>query len=99
MSYKIIANKFAPKEFGLKVTDKDYKKCHSISYNKCNFNCKFCEFNIKSDKNLFLEYTDEEFIKIVNNLMVKGRNFKFTGGEATLNPRLYDHLQIVRNLS
>lgn len=98
MSYKIVANKFAPKEFGIDINDKNYKKSHSIAYNKCNFNCKFCEFNIQNNRNLFIEYKDEEFKKIVDDLISKGKNFKFTGGEPTLNPKLYEHLKIVKDM-
>lgn len=98
MAYKIVANKFAPKEFGVDITNKDYKKSHSIAYNKCNFNCKFCEFNMQNNKNLFIEYKDEEFKRLVCDLVLKGKNFKFTGGEPTLNPKLYEHLNIVRDM-
>lgn len=97
MKYRITPNYFAPKLMNIKSTKKDYRKTHCISYSCCNFNCKFCEFHLR-DQSIYSEYSDEEFKKTIKDLIKKGRNFKFTGGESTLNPKLYEHIKIVKSL-
>lgn len=96
MSYRITANYFAPKLMNINSNSRTYKKTHCISYNKCNFNCKFCEFHLRNPI-IYKEYSDKEFEEQVDILIKKGVNFKFTGGESTLNPKLYEHIKIVKN--
>ncbi len=95
MAYRITPNFFAPKEFDLDSNNSDYRKSHSISYNRCNFKCKFCEFHFRN-QNYYREYDKEEFEDMVDMLMQRGKNFKFTGGESTLNPNLLRDLEIVK---
>lgn len=42
VNYEIIANRFAQKRKDLLV--EKYSVSHSICYNKCNYNCCFCDF-------------------------------------------------------
>ncbi len=95
MAYRITPNYFAPKLMNLSENDPSYKKVHSISYNKCNFKCKFCEFYFRNQE-LYNEYSDDEFNSIVDELLKKGKCFKFTGGEATINPKLYSHIKLIK---
>lgn len=95
MKYRIEENYFAPKLMNINSKSDDYKKTHCISYNKCNFNCKFCEFHLRNPI-IYKNYSDEEFENKVEDLIKKGKNFKFTGGESTLNPKLYEHIKIVK---
>ena len=95
MAYRITANYFAPKLVNIDSRDKEYKKTHCISYNKCNFKCRFCEFYFRN-QNLYKDYSDDEFSEIIDGLLKKGKSFKFTGGESTINPKLYDHIKIVK---
>ena len=74
---------------------KDSKPVHSISYRKCNFRCAFCSVdNWRFD--LHPEYTLETFEKKVWELLKYSKNFKFTGGEPTLNSYLPELLKIVK---
>lgn len=93
MRYEIIANRFAPKRTDL--VDGVYSASHSICFSKCNFSCPFCDFTQRPDEN-YKYYNLAEFENKVNELLRKGRSFKFTGGEPTLNPELFEHLKIVR---
>lgn len=95
MAYRITPNFFAPKEFDLDSNNTEYRKTHSISFNRCNFKCKFCEFHFR-DQQYYREYDKEEFEDMVDMLIQRGKNFKFTGGESTLNPNLLRDLEIVR---
>lgn len=94
MYYEIIANRFAPKRSDLLL--EPYSRSHSICYGKCNFNCCFCDFR-ERPANAYCTFDDSSFTAAVKELLAKGRNFKFTGGEPTLNPRLEMHLQIVKD--
>lgn len=91
--YEIIANKFAPKRSD-KTSDM-YTNSHSICFGKCNCDCIFCDFK-KRPPSAYQEFSIEDFSKIVDELLLKGKNFKFTGGEPTLNPELEKHLEIVK---
>ena len=55
MAYRITPNFFAPKEFDLDSNNTEYRKTHSISFNRCNFKCKFCEFHFR-DQQYYREY-------------------------------------------
>ncbi len=73
----------------------DNKRVHVISYKKCNFRCEFCGHGkIIYDDNP--EYTVESFEQKVWELLRYSRNFKFTGGEPTLNPYLSEIMKIVK---
>lgn len=93
MYYEIIPNKFAPKRKDRE--DSMTTNSHSICYGKCNCNCIFCDFT-KRPVSAYNTYDDELFSKAVDILLEKGNNFKFTGGEPTLNPHLEKHLEIVK---
>lgn len=94
MSYLIIKNSFAMKCSAFRENE----NAHSISYNKCNYDCEYCAFHYYKLSNNYLEYDTYEFKRIVENLLCSGSVFKFTGGEPTLNPRLYDDIKIVKEL-
>lgn len=94
MHYEIIPNKFAPKRKDR--SDSMTTNSHSICYGKCNCNCIFCDFN-KRPESAYHDYDDEFFAEVIDVLMEKGNNFKFTGGEPTLNPSLERHIQIVKD--
>lgn len=94
MGYRIIENAFAPK-----IKDNweifNYTNSHAIIVNYCNFNCCFCGVDY-APENKYINYSLEEFQQVVLELMKKGKCFKFSGGEPTLNPRLREDLQIVK---
>lgn len=73
---------------------------HTFMWDRCNFRCRFCHIGVgkykDSVKTIALE--KEKFILAVINLLPDGKNFKFTGGEATLNPRLEWELRVVKDL-
>lgn len=94
MYYEIIANRFAPKRSDLLL--EPYSRSHSICYGKCNFHCRFCDFQ-ERPANAYRTFDDIHFAATVKELSTKGHNFKFTGGEPTLNPCLETHLQIVKD--
>lgn len=91
--YEIIANRFAPKRKDLLV--QEYSASHSICYNRCNYNCCFCDFRDRPE-NFYHRFEGESFAKEVERLLPLGTNFKFTGGEPTLNPEVESHLRIVK---
>lgn len=74
---------------------KDNKPIHSIGYGKCNYRCAFCSFE-KWKVEAYPEFTLESFEQKVWELLRYSKNFKFTGGEPTLNPYLGDLLRIVK---
>lgn len=93
MSYKITPNYFA-----LKYCNNSFDKMtklHSISYNKCNFRCGFCNFANRYLEE-YIEYSENEFETKVLDLIRTSRFFKFTGGEPTLNRYLCRDLKIVK---
>lgn len=99
MGYTILENVLAPK-----CTDADgidlENKSHMFLYDRCNYRCKFCYF-ASYDFNFHgaFEYTtDLEFIAKILQLLPKGKNFKFSGGEPSLNPKIYNELKIVNQL-
>lgn len=77
--------------------EKRAEKVHAIVYDKCNYSCGFC--NIKErDSSEFYSYDTEEFVYVVSQLLMQGNAFKFTGGEPTLNPKLIDDMEVIRDL-
>lgn len=86
-----------PAYFGPNVADRfnDNRRIHEIGYNKCNYRCEFCSFD-KWRLDKLTEYTLESFEMKVWELLRYSKNFKFTGGEPTLNPHLPELLRIVK---
>lgn len=74
---------------------KDNKPVHSLAYDKCNYRCAFCSFD-KWTVDEYPEYTLETFEQKVWELLRYSKNFKFTGGEPTLNPALAEMMKIVK---
>lgn len=97
--YRISRNILAPKltkNDGIDIENKS----HMVMWSKCNFRCAFC---LQSSNNFVFEepYHDlskHEFIAVILKLMQTGKNFKFSGGEPTLNPRVEWDLQVVKEL-
>lgn len=96
--YRITKNLLAPK-----LTKNDginmENKSHMVMWSKCNFRCAFC---LQSSKNFVFktQYHDlskYEYIAVILKLMESGKNFKFSGGEPTLNPRVEWDLQVVKD--
>jgi wyosine [tRNA(Phe)-imidazoG37] synthetase (radical SAM superfamily) len=78
----------------------EINKCessHGIIYEKCNFNCVFCNNRFNSSKQ-YHEYEEDEFIATILHLLNTCNRFKFSGGEPTLNPYLEQDLSIVKQL-
>lgn len=74
---------------------KDNRRVHVISYNRCNYRCEFCGHGkITYDNNK--EYTLETFEQKMWELLRYSKNFKFTGGEPTLNPQLTELMRITK---
>ena len=96
MSYRITRNSFAPKATHSENIDIEHNS-HGIIYLKCNFRCEFCCMDFENFKK-YIEYDEFSFTAAVLRLMQSGKNFKFSGGESTLNPNLKRDLQIVKKL-
>lgn len=97
--YQIIKGCLAPK-----LTENDginmENKSHMVMWSRCNFRCSFC---YQSSKNFDFEeqyysLDEDEYIATILKLMESGENFKFSGGEPTLNPRVEWDLQVVKDL-
>ncbi|MCR5523879.1 MAG: radical SAM protein [Clostridia bacterium] len=95
MSYLVVPGSFSPK-CPLYVKNDFPTNVHSISYCKCNFMCEFCFFKYYKNTNKYINYSAEQFELLVNQLLSKGKMFKFTGGEPTLNKNLIRDLYIVK---
>lgn len=93
MAYKITPNYFAakilPDEFNVPF------KLHSVSFDRCNFRCGFCNFENRHSEE-YKNYSEEEFHNLVLALLKDGRFFKFTGGEPTLNRYLFRDIEFVK---
>lgn len=89
--------KVRPSYFVPNIADRfrDGRRVHVLKYGKCNFRCEFCPFGTRHI-NTYPEYTLETFEKKVWELLRYSKNFKFTGGEPTLNPYLPELLRIVK---
>lgn len=94
MGYKIVENAFAPK---IEENWQRFNKInsHAIVVNYCNFNCSFCGVDY-APKEQYIDYSLEQFENVVCKLIKKGKCFKFSGGEPTLNSRLCEDLQVVK---
>ncbi len=98
--YHIHRNALAPK-----LTKNDginmENKSHMILWSKCNFRCAFClqavnDFNLNMIS--YHSLNKNKFIATIMMLMQTSKNFKFSGGEPTLNPRIEWDLQVVKEL-
>ena len=92
MKYEIIACHYAPKRRDLA----NETLSHSMCYGCCNFNCLFCDFRARP-KQSYIYYTDKDFDTLLDELFKHSKNFKFSGGEPTLNPKIINHLTNVKN--
>lgn len=93
MAYKITPNYFAIKYWDKQL---DYPiRLHSISFDKCNFRCGFCNY---SNRHLeeYIDYGEIEFEKTILELIKTSKYFKFTGGEPTLNKNLVRDISLVK---
>ena len=85
--------------FAAKIMHDDYleieENSHGVGFTKCNFRCKFCRIDHGSK---VPEYDQYHFAAEIMRLMQSGKNFKFSGGEQSLNPDLKQDLRIVKNL-
>ncbi len=97
--YQIVKNVLAPKltkDDGINMENRS----HMIMWSKCNFRCAFC---LQSSKNFnagsqYHSLSKDEYLAAILTLMQSGKNFKFSGGEPTLNPRIEWDLQVVKEL-
>lgn len=99
MAYKIFRNVLAPKCTEADKIDLTHKS-HMLMWDKCNFRCDFCmqaasDFKIKEG---YHDLTENQFIALTLDLLKTGKNFKFSGGEPTLNSNIERDLQIVKDL-
>jgi len=92
MKYEIIPCHYAPKRRDL--TNENLS--HSIFYGHCNFNCIFCNFRARP-KLSHMHYDNKDFDTLLDELFKHSKNFKFTGGEPTLNPELIRHLTKIKD--
>lgn len=74
---------------------KDNRRVHEVSYGKCNYRCDFCSFG-KWKVDNYPEFTLETFEQKLWECLRYSKNFKFTGGEPTLNPLLPELLRITK---
>ena len=85
--------------FAAKMPHSDYldieENSHGIAFVKCNYRCKYCGINFDKE---YPDYDEYHFAAIVMRLIQFGKNFKFSGGEQTLNPDLKRDLRIVKKL-
>lgn len=94
MGYLIVPNYFAPKH--PRYVD-DAPHIHAILYDRCTFNCRYCSFPGKRNNVKYIDYTPSTFRSKVEELLPLGNRFKFTGGEPTLNPDLFELLTITKS--
>ena len=97
--YLIIKNHLAPKftpNDGINIENNS----HIFMWHKCNFRCGFCYQASKNFENSegYHELSDDHFFATIMALMQSGKNFKFTGGEPTLNKRIEWELSVVKQL-
>lgn len=82
----VIPNNYAPKC----VEMADAPNSHGVFYGACNFKCSFCGMANRGDNG-------EDISDRLRELAASGRNYKFTGGEPTLDPRLPDYLRLAKS--
>lgn len=97
--YFIMAYRIIPNHFAIKYVDDEFDssiKLHSVTLDRCNFRCGFCNFSNR-EKADFKEYSPSEFEERIKELIPVSKYFKFTGGEPTLNKYLERDLKIVKD--
>lgn len=94
MSYSIRESYFSPMVSSGELCKSNL---HAVVYHACNFQCDFCSIKFRNPSE-FIEYSEDEFVFTVSQLLRSGQTFKFTGGEPTLNPNLKRDLTIVKDL-
>ena len=89
--------KIDPVYFVPNIADRfnDSGRVHVIRYGKCNFRCSFCPFGLWP-VDTYPSFTLSSFEEKIWELLPLSRNFKFTGGEPTLNPFLPELLKIIK---
>ena len=76
---------------------KNLQNLHCVSYEFCNFKCNFCKVAYRNVDNNYLKIDSFDKIqKILTELLKRGNGFKFTGGEPTLDPYLYESLEFFK---
>lgn len=94
MGYFFCTNCFAPKWH---VGSEKPLNLHCVSYEFCNFKCNFCKVaNRNVDDNYLKIDSFDSIRKILSELLKYGNGFKFTGGEPTLDPYLYESLKFLK---
>lgn len=96
MNFRIVKNYYSPMCGDWDIVNKS-EASHAIFYRSCNFHCEYCNNNFH-ENSAYHEYSIDEFVCIVASLLEYGNRFKFTGGEATNNPKLFDAIKIVKDL-
>lgn len=87
-------NFFAPKCID-RDKNFDIRNSHAIANVKCNFKCEFCKNGLSKEVNP--QYmTLKEFDKAIERIIIKGKMFKFTGGEPCLNPHIEIMMKIIK---
>lgn len=90
----IAKNYYAPK---LKLEPNDYK-LHAVFFGKCNFKCSFCNFYDKRETLRYKTYNKASLTAALLLCRLRGKYFKFTGGEPLLNPDVESCLAIVKRI-
>ena len=94
MGYFFVTNCFAPKWYS---GNEKPANLHCVSYEFCNFKCNFCKVAYRNVDNNYLKIDSFDKIqKILTELLKRGNGFKFTGGEPTLDPYLYESLEFLK---
>ena len=84
---RIIPNNYAPKCPEMN----GIPNSHGVFYGACNFRCAFCGMANRGDNG-------EDISENLRSLVSNGANIKFSGGEPTLDPRLFKYLGLARDL-
>lgn len=93
MAYLIAPNFFAPKHPSYIDGSPN---SHGIQYNRCSFNCRYCNFPPPKDAIHYVELDRKAFSETIDRLLPLGQRFKFTGGEPTLDKQLIPNLEITK---
>lgn len=96
MKFRIVKNYYSPMCGDWDIKNKS-EASHAIFFRSCNFHCEYCNNNFH-DNETYINYSIDEFVCIIASLLEYGNRFKFTGGEATNNPQLYEAIKIVKEL-
>lgn len=89
MELRFFPNWFAPK------VKEEQNMIHGVYYKKCNFACTFCSQSNRDNYYGFENYNIETYKREIKKLMKESNLFKFTGGEPTMIPELYELIKII----